>query len=116
MGSYQTAWSWLHKIRQAMVHPGATPLSGEVEIDESYLEAPRSGKRGRGAAGKAIIAGAVEKRGTGCGRVRLGVIEDVGAETLKALPAAGVASAKAGSAFDTSRSPGRATKRSTTPM
>ncbi len=33
MGSYQTAWSWLHKIRQVMVHPGRRPLSGEVEID-----------------------------------------------------------------------------------
>jgi len=79
-------------IRRAMVRPGRRPLSGEVEIDESYVAAPRSGKRGRGAAGNAIVAGAVEKRGKGCGRVRLAVIEDVGAETLKAF-LAGVAPA-----------------------
>ena len=90
MGSYQTAWSWLHKIRQAMVHPRRRPLSGEVEIDESYLGAPQSGKRGRGAAGKTIVAGAVEKRGKGSGRVRLGVLENVRAETLKAFLSAGV--------------------------
>ncbi len=90
MGSYQTAWSWLHKIRQAMVHPRRQPLSGEVEIDESYLGAPQSGKRGRGAAGKTIVAGAVEKRGKGSGRVRLGVLENVRAETLKAFLSAGV--------------------------
>jgi hypothetical protein len=29
-GSYQTAWSWLHKIRRAMVRPGRTPLALRV--------------------------------------------------------------------------------------
>ena len=32
LGSYQTAWSWLTKIRAAMVRPHREPLSGEVEI------------------------------------------------------------------------------------
>ena len=34
-GSYQTAWSWLHKIRKAMVRPGRQPLSDRVEADET---------------------------------------------------------------------------------
>src|SRR5690242_14112155 len=33
-GSYQTAWSWLHKLREAMVRPDREPLAGRVEADE----------------------------------------------------------------------------------
>src|SRR5665809_91276 len=36
-GSYQTAWSWLHKIRRAMVVPGRRPLSDRVEADETLV-------------------------------------------------------------------------------
>ncbi len=64
----------------------ADDLVSERRDKESYLGAPRSGKRGRGAAGKAIVAGAVEKRGTGCGRVRLGVIEDSQRRDPESLP------------------------------
>ena len=37
LGSYTTAWSWLHKLRRAMVRPGRDRLNGEVEVDETYL-------------------------------------------------------------------------------
>lgn len=62
LGSYQTAWAWLHKLRRAMVLPGRELLSGVVEVDESYVGARRSrgGVGGRQLAGKAIIAIAVE--------------------------------------------------------
>jgi ISXO2-like transposase domain len=82
LGSYQTAWSWLQKIRTAMVRPNREPLSDEVEIDESYVGGPEPGKPVRAAEKKAIIAAAVEKRGPGCGRVRLGLIADVSAAAL----------------------------------
>jgi transposase-like protein len=82
LGSYQTAWSWLQKIRTATVRPNREPLSGEVEIDESYVGGPEPGKPGRGAEDKAIVAGAVEKRGHGCGRVRLGLLANVSASAL----------------------------------
>ena len=59
-GSYQTAWAWLHKLRRAMVLPGRELLSGVVEVDESYVGARRTGAGGRRAAGKAIVAIAVE--------------------------------------------------------
>ena len=55
-GSYQTAWSWLHKIRKAMVRPGRRPLSERVEADETYVGGARPGRPGRGAAGKALVA------------------------------------------------------------
>ena len=78
-GSYQTAWSWLHKIRKAMVRPERPPLSARVEADETYIGAPRPGKPGRGAAGKVKVAGAVETgrgqgRGRRLGRLRLAVV------------------------------------------
>src|ERR687897_3700793 len=60
-GSYQTAWSWLHKIRKAMVRPEREPLAARVEADETYVGGPRSGRSGRGAAGKTKVAGAVER-------------------------------------------------------
>ena len=84
LGSYNTAWQWLHKIRHAMVRPNRDKLSGIVEVDETYLGGAKSGKRGRGAAGKVIIAVAVEDKGKdGVGRIRLKQIEDVSSQTLK---------------------------------
>ena len=35
LGSYQTAWAWLHKLGRAMVLPGRELLSGTVEVDEA---------------------------------------------------------------------------------
>ena len=68
-GSYQTAWSWLHKIRKAMVRPERTPLAARVEADETYVGGPRPGKPGRGAGAKSKVAGAVESgRGQARGR------------------------------------------------
>lgn len=37
LGSYLTAWTWLHKLRRAMVRPGRDRLSGRVEVDETYV-------------------------------------------------------------------------------
>jgi transposase-like protein len=93
-GSYQTAWSWLHKIRKAMVRPDREPLAGRVEADESYVGGPRPGKRGRGAAGKTLVAGAVEAGETkGCrlGRLRLAVVPDASAASLEGFLGAAVA-------------------------
>ena len=35
--SYETAWTWLHKLRRAVVRPGRELLAGRVEVDETYL-------------------------------------------------------------------------------
>jgi len=87
-GSYQTAWSWLHKIRKAMVRPERSPLAARVEADETYVGGPRPGKPGRGAGGKIKVAGAVESgrgqaRGHRLGRLRLAVVPDASASSLE---------------------------------
>src|SRR3954453_18264182 len=68
-GSYQTAWSWLHKLRKAMVRPDREPLAGRGEADETYVGGPRPGRRGRGAVGKALGGGAAEGGRAGGGRL-----------------------------------------------
>ena len=87
-GSYQTAWSWLHKIRKAMVRPDRAPLADRVEADETLVGGARPGKRGRGAAGKTVVAGAVESgrgkgRGRRLGRLRLQSVADASAASLQ---------------------------------
>lgn len=77
LGSYKTAWEWLHKLRRAMVRPGRDRLSGVVEVDEILIGGPRKGKEGRGALGKAMVLVAVEdKDGKDIGRIRLMRIEN----------------------------------------
>ena len=82
LGSYETAWTWLHKLRRAMVRPGRDCLIGEIEIDEAYVGAPEVGKRGRQTEDKAIVVVAAEKSGRGIGRVRLRRVADVSADSL----------------------------------
>ena len=83
LGSYNTAWQWLHKLRRAMVRPGRDLLAGTVEIDETYVGGKKPGKRGRGAAGKALVGLAVEDKGEeGIGRIRLVHLEDASSESL----------------------------------
>ena len=51
LGSYQTAWMMLHRFRTAMVRPGRELLSGDVEVDETFIGGVKPGKRARGFAG-----------------------------------------------------------------
>jgi transposase-like protein len=81
-GSYHTAWEWLHRMRRAMVLPGRSKLTGEVEVDETFVGGVRSGKRGRGATGKTLVFIAAEVRSNAIGRIRLKVIPDATADTL----------------------------------
>ena len=83
-GSYQTAWTMLHRFRTAMVRPGRDRLGREVEVDETSIGGVKPGKRGRGAAGKTLVAVAVERRRPkGFGRCRLRVIPHAEAPTLR---------------------------------
>ena len=38
----------------AMVRPGRDPLSGRIEVDETYIGGEKPGKRGRGALGEPV--------------------------------------------------------------
>ena len=82
LGSYRTAWNWLHKLRRAMVRPGRDRLSGMVEVDEVYIGGERPGKRGRGAAGKALVLIAAQVDGNKIGRIRLARVADASAPVL----------------------------------
>jgi len=82
LGSYHTAWEWLHKLRTAMVRPDRERLLGTVEVDETYIGGKKPGKRGRGAAGKALVIVAVEDKGNQIGRIRLCRITDASAESI----------------------------------
>ena len=79
---YETAFQMLHKLRAAMVRQRRARLCGAVEVDETYIGGERSGKAGRGAYGKVLVAGAVEVVGTRAGRVRLKKIRSASAEHL----------------------------------
>lgn len=87
LGSYKTAWTLHHKLRKAMVRPGRERLSGEIEVDETFVGGPRSGVRGRGAANKTIVVIAVEKPTGhvqyGFGRTRMRVIPNAQRQTLE---------------------------------
>src|SRR3990172_5573665 len=60
LGSYQTAWMMLHRLRAAMVRPERERLSGRVEVDETYVGGEEEGVRGRQTQEKSIVAIAVE--------------------------------------------------------
>ena len=79
---YQTAWTWLHKLRSAMIRPGRDLLSGRVEVDESYLGGLEEGMRGRKTETKALIIVAAQEDGRGIGRIRIRHISDASAESL----------------------------------
>ena len=83
LGSYRTAWVWLHKFRRLMVFPDRNKLSGKIEVDETLVGGKRSGKRGRGAEGKSLVVIAVEILEKGTGRVRMSLISDASKKSLK---------------------------------
>lgn len=85
LGSYETAWTWLHKLRRAMVRPGRDLLTGEVEIDETIIGGPEEGRKGHGIKDKALVVIAAEKRGRAIGRIRMQRIEEASAVTLMAF-------------------------------
>jgi transposase-like protein len=79
---YSTAWTWLHKLRRAMVRPGRDQLCGTIELDETYVGGPEQGVSGRETETKSIVVVAAEENGRGIGRIRLGRVHDVSAASL----------------------------------
>ena len=84
IGSYQTAWAMLHRLRSVLVRPGRERLEGVVEVDETFIGGLEPGLAGGRARGKKILTGiAVEIREPkGLGRCRMQPLADASAETL----------------------------------
>lgn len=75
--TYKTAWRMFKQIRKLM-DEGINPLSGQVEVDETYIGGKHAGKRGRGASGKTAVMGLTERDGKAITKV----VPDVKARTL----------------------------------
>ena len=61
--SYRTAWYLCHRIRAAMRDANPVPLSGIIEVDETYVGGKKRGM-GRGYVGnKTMVIGAIERGG-----------------------------------------------------
>jgi transposase-like protein len=82
LGSYQTAWAWLHKLRRAMVRRERDRLSGWVEVDETYIGGAEEWPVGRRKGTKILVVIAAERDGAGTGRIRLRVLPDASAGSL----------------------------------
>jgi len=82
LGSYETAWTWLHKLRRTMIRRGRDRLAGDVEVDEAFIGGLAEGGYGWDSEGKALVVIAAQAEGNGIGRIRLRRISDASAENL----------------------------------
>src|SRR5437879_3114747 len=80
--SSETAWTWLHKLRRAMVRPGRDLLAGRVEVDECYVGGLEEGLPCRLNIEKVLVVVAAQEDGPGIGRIRMRQIVDASAESL----------------------------------
>lgn len=82
LASYETAWTWLHKLRRAMIRPDRDRLAGWVEVDETLVGGLEEGATGRQTVRKAWVVIAAEADGTGTGRIRIRMVRDCSAANL----------------------------------
>jgi len=75
--TYKTAWRMFKQIR-TLFDEDIQSLTGEVEVDETYIGGKKHGKRGRGAEGKTKVVGAVQRKG----KVVAQIVPDVKRHTL----------------------------------
>jgi transposase-like protein len=80
--SYETAWTWLHKLRRAMIRPDRDRLSGWVEVDETMIGGEEEGVSGRHTLKQTWVVIAAQADGPGTGRIRMRVVKDCAAASL----------------------------------
>ena len=84
----KSAWYMLHRLREVWADSGLEPLTGPVEVDETYIggrranmpKSKRKGLTGRGTAGKTAVVGIKDRASN---QVRAQVVERTDAETLQ---------------------------------
>ena len=79
--SYKTAWYLCHRIRAAMTEVNPKPLSGTVEVDETWVGGEQRGVGSGNRGTKSVVVGAIERKG----EVRLKVTKDRTRKTLHAF-------------------------------
>lgn len=82
--TYKTAWRIGHELRKLMAGKNETdpPMSGHVEVDETYVGGrTKGGKRGRGSANKTIVAGVLERDGN----IKAKVVPNVSRNTMESF-------------------------------
>lgn len=80
--TYKTAWRMAHEIRKYMARvDGDSDLSGHVEADETLFGGRHHGIRGRGAKGKTVIFGMLERKGN----VMTKIVSDTTRNTLHGI-------------------------------
>jgi len=80
--TYKCAYRMGQQIRKHMaIVDGEEPLSGNIEVDETYVGGKRAGKRGRGASGKTVVFGMMERNGD----VMTKVVPDAKTKTIRPL-------------------------------
>lgn len=83
IGSYQTAWAMLHRLRSVLVRPGRDRLAGVVEVDETYIGGFEPWRGGRSRGKKVLVGIAVEIRNPrGIGRCRMRPLADLSSGSL----------------------------------
>lgn len=80
--SYKTAWTWMHKLRRAMVRPGRDRLSGRVEVDETLIGGVEEGVVGRQTESKTLVVIAAQEDGPRIGRIRMRRVPDASVDSL----------------------------------
>jgi transposase-like protein len=85
LGSYETAWTWLYKLRRAMVRPGRDRLSGTVEVDEILIGGEKAGVHGRQTTAKTWVVVAAQVDGRRTGRIRMRRVADATSTSLLAF-------------------------------
>jgi transposase-like protein len=78
----KTCWYFKRKVMKAMESSDNHPLTGNVDVDESFVGGQETSKQGRGKERKKLVVFAIEKRGKGVSRLYGKVIEQANAKNL----------------------------------